>query len=674
MMPERRPWKVSNNQAVASEVIDDNAAKAIDAAESPPWKEVTTEPPPKVKRWPSLDPCEARYHDPSSRPGRACLPRPENPPYRTDTYAKKYLGERAYIAAIGVVDESDCEGWRLFGDMTWCKRAFTSRVGNEQPDGQVIGLSYGIEERDLWSELVSTDYGVPTRLFDCYQNPRDSPPLSGKAVNGSSCEGVPGHCYRTPYQAFRICLGGASNQRTTRQNREFESLQMHLKSRHRLSVHLKIDTEGAEWEELEWLVSSPADMDKIRTFDMEVHIGWLSASASEERKGLSAKERIARDIGTLEALGKYFRCTGSSMEVLAEEWSKREDGGRCRPKSCPEPDAHTATGFSVIQFAISWVHPQLLKTGAKPLPPKPELPTAGAVDESQISWSCTRAHGNRGSRPGVPCLPTIKPLPYQTQTKQRTELGDRAVKAASGVLFDQECIFHMAGDSTWCLEAFPNETSSSAKFIGLSYGVGAKDLWSERISQAKVRTRLYDCEAKMAFTSVASNGTKLCNKLGPSSAPCYATPFEAYHVCVGKTQHGAKGPFENIADHLSQRERLSVHMKIDIGDKSMEILEWILQSGEVEKLRTLDITLQLGASGSSIPLSERIEQDISTLEKFREVMQISGSTLESMAEQWAETAGRKCAERCEEPEAYAPGGFPLVLPFTISFVHGDLLT
>ena len=27
---------------------------------------------------------------------------------RTETYAKKYLGERAYVAAIGVVDESDC--------------------------------------------------------------------------------------------------------------------------------------------------------------------------------------------------------------------------------------------------------------------------------------------------------------------------------------------------------------------------------------------------------------------------------------------------------------------------------------------------------------------------------------------------------------------------------------
>ena len=40
-------------------------------------------------------------------------------------------------------------------DMTWCKRAFLSREGNEQPDGSVIGLSYGIEQRDLWSELVT---------------------------------------------------------------------------------------------------------------------------------------------------------------------------------------------------------------------------------------------------------------------------------------------------------------------------------------------------------------------------------------------------------------------------------------------------------------------------------------------------------------------------------------
>ena len=199
------------------------------------------------------------------------------------------------------------------------------------------------------------------------------------------------------------------------------------------------------------------------------------------------------------------------------------------------------------------------------------------------------------------------------------------------------------------------------------------------MSQAKVRTRLYDCEAKLR---PASNGTKPCPGIGPSSGPCYATPYEVYHACVGRSK---TGPFEHI-QHLSQRERLSVHLKID-GSGSMDILQ-MLKSEDVEKLRTLDITLQLGSGSPNRPLSERIEKDISTLEKFREtgqsqgsflsfwipkgskkefinqlffqvlwfrvdwcslkrnllrpqeVMQVSGSTLESMAEQWAETVGR----------------------------------
>lgn len=40
---------------------------------------------------------------------RPCLPRPEKSPYRTDTYAKKLLGERAYRAATGVVEEEECD-------------------------------------------------------------------------------------------------------------------------------------------------------------------------------------------------------------------------------------------------------------------------------------------------------------------------------------------------------------------------------------------------------------------------------------------------------------------------------------------------------------------------------------------------------------------------------------
>ena len=99
----------------------------------------------------------------------------------------------------------------------------------------------------------------------------------------------------------------------------------------------------------------------------------------------------AKDIETLERLGKYLLCTGSSMEVLAEEWLQWPHGGfgpqralRCtlykivpvvmhsgvsscifvyprvslirtssarKCRKCPEPMAHAAGGFPVLQFA-----------------------------------------------------------------------------------------------------------------------------------------------------------------------------------------------------------------------------------------------------------------------------------------------------------------------------------
>lgn len=40
-------------------------------------------------------------------------------------------------------------GFYLFGDVTWCTRAFTAAPV------ALVGLSYGIEERDIWSELMA---------------------------------------------------------------------------------------------------------------------------------------------------------------------------------------------------------------------------------------------------------------------------------------------------------------------------------------------------------------------------------------------------------------------------------------------------------------------------------------------------------------------------------------
>ena len=57
-------------------------------------------------------------------------------------------------------------------DMTWCKRALSSTAGSEQKDGAVIGLSYGIEQRDLWSEIVTGPplaHRCPFRFF-CSKN------------------------------------------------------------------------------------------------------------------------------------------------------------------------------------------------------------------------------------------------------------------------------------------------------------------------------------------------------------------------------------------------------------------------------------------------------------------------------------------------------------------------
>merc|ERR1719203_2584185 len=86
----------------------------------------------------------------------------------------------------------------------------------------VVGLSFGIEERDLYSEYLSNKFGHRTRLFDCFQQPRDSPPLAGTAPNATqACQWGQGHCYEAPYESYRVCLGP---EKTNIEGREFDTL------------------------------------------------------------------------------------------------------------------------------------------------------------------------------------------------------------------------------------------------------------------------------------------------------------------------------------------------------------------------------------------------------------------------------------------------------------------
>eukprot|EP00439_Symbiodinium_sp_Y106_P051242 s5437_g6.t2 len=197
--------------------------------------------------------------------------------WRTD------LGRRilAAVTPTEEVSEAKCGGYFLLGDQTWCNRAFDGSHGYGQ-----VGLSFGIEvtplpspptttaadqplgcskgkaakqeERDIWGELVTQKFGLPLHLYDCYIPLDRSPPMSGTAPNNSQkCLkndlGEPKLdviCYAANYYPHRSCLAG---QDIVVESRHFVTLEEQLRGWPKLSVHLKIDVEGSEWDVLEWL-------------------------------------------------------------------------------------------------------------------------------------------------------------------------------------------------------------------------------------------------------------------------------------------------------------------------------------------------------------------------------------------------------------------------------------
>lgn len=286
----------------------------------------------------------------SSRTGVPCLPSADMWPYKTNQSWSIELGERILMAAkpSTSVTEKRCKGFKLFGDSAWCMAAFEGESSSQ-------GLSFGIEQRDLWSETMSNAFHMPTMLFDCFQDPKSSPALAMIAPNAAgSCEGNPHHCYETHYDAFRTCLGPREE---TVQGRKYNSLSNLLSKRVALSTHVKIDVEGSEWSVLEDLLDNKADMQKIRTLDMEVHFGFGAASEAAHRKG-SKEEQVTREVQIFEELAQKFAVSGSNIETNADGW---QPAVSCPQQQCEEPVVHTHGGLPVNQFAISFVNPTLVQ-------------------------------------------------------------------------------------------------------------------------------------------------------------------------------------------------------------------------------------------------------------------------------------------------------------------------
>eukprot|EP00439_Symbiodinium_sp_Y106_P022548 s9367_g2.t2 len=289
----------------------------------------------KVRHPQREEPCEYMKGSPqSSRPGKPCIPPARFWPYRGKTIWRMELGQRILDAVTPVIKEEQCGGFFLYGDVTWCNAAFS------RTPRAAVGLSYGIEERDIWSELISQKM-LPTKLYDCFIPPERSMPMAGKSPNGTRrCQGVEKQaCYTTKYESYRICLGAEA---TVQGGRTFETLHSHLHGMPPLSVHLKIDTEGSEWPVLDALLASD-DIHKLRTLDMEVHFGWTGSFPGQ----LSAKEQLALQVATMEKLLVY-----------RQGWRPKDN---CDDGTCNEPPVYLPGGFSMEMFAVSFVNRAMVK-------------------------------------------------------------------------------------------------------------------------------------------------------------------------------------------------------------------------------------------------------------------------------------------------------------------------
>mmetsp|Transcript_35210 Transcript_35210/g.65584 ORF Transcript_35210/g.65584 Transcript_35210/m.65584 type:complete len:351 (-) Transcript_35210:25-1077(-) len=287
----------------------------------------------------------------SSRTGVPCLPAADVWPYKTRDAAKEELGERVVAAArpAAVVSPTVCHGFKLFGDSAWCLAAF------DREPRDTVGLSFGIEERDLWSETMSNVFHMPTKLYDCFQDPAKSPPLSHTAPNAAgSCVGKEMHCYETKYESYPVCLGSGNG---IIEGRTYSSLTDLLRGRAALSVHLKMDVEGSEWSVLEALLDAPNDLAKVRTLDIEVHFGFAAASEAAHRRG-NLEDPVRREVAIFERLAATLAVVGSNMETNAQGWNPASS---CPEHVCEEPSVHTKGGFPVNQFAISFVNLDVIR-------------------------------------------------------------------------------------------------------------------------------------------------------------------------------------------------------------------------------------------------------------------------------------------------------------------------
>lgn len=307
-------------------------------------------------------------------------------PFKAEHPERQRWGERVLAASATDASTSKeaCGGFMGYGDFTWCAAAMPREVesvrkelwgkklekstsASKRPAGdQFVGISYGIRERDPWSEFLSNRYHVPTKLYDCFWNedrgPMGTKDFHAKTLGSKECPGwgTVDACYEADYEPKHLCLDMTKPFLVTndKRNLTFEPLSNALRGQKPLSVFMKMDIEGAEWEPLEWLLAHPQELAKLRTLDMEAHMQYLTRNG--QQKG---DTEIEYKVKIMEALAKHFATVGSTIGFEHLKQTKRWNERLAKNKTDlpEEPRVYAKTALFLDRYSISFVNRKLLE-------------------------------------------------------------------------------------------------------------------------------------------------------------------------------------------------------------------------------------------------------------------------------------------------------------------------
>mmetsp|Transcript_71147 Transcript_71147/g.203991 ORF Transcript_71147/g.203991 Transcript_71147/m.203991 type:complete len:383 (+) Transcript_71147:74-1222(+) len=313
-----------------------------------------TEPPHTTELAP---PCKSRFSASRSRPGVPCLPPLERYPYSTMSSVRTALGRRVESAIRPDIPETICGSFEKVEDATICVKALTEAdaIGDERS----TGLSFSIAPRDHYGEYLSNKYGLATVSMNCRaQNSTAQEGVGkGKCAQTSPAE----ECYEAEHKVNKACLGPIAKQRW-KTPYDYQTFKPQLTGRRPLSVHLSIDTPGAEWSTLDQLLKlTPQLLNTVRTLHMSVDLEaiWEDDYPWVLQGRMETLQRIHERVVTLERLRGHFRVAGNTLEYDREQFKMPDN---CTHGMwCTEPNVHSMQN-PLTKFSVTYVNLRLVES------------------------------------------------------------------------------------------------------------------------------------------------------------------------------------------------------------------------------------------------------------------------------------------------------------------------